>query len=145
MASVQVVKILNVSSGAESGFLAVKDKDNFYGFNIQSGLLRAQKNVAGQISYLALGTYNIQTQKYLRLRHNQSTNIIFWEISADGLNWSSLYQETPAFVLNTIHFELVAGTYKSETSPGTSIFDNFNILNQGGGGIQYTQTKHGAF
>lgn len=131
-ASIRVIQIPNTASTAECGFLAIKDKDNFYGFNIQSGFLRVQKNVAGQSTYVALGSFNIQTQKYLRFRHSLVSNIFFWEASADGSVWSTLYQETPAFPLTAIHFEVLAGTYQAETTPGIVIFDNFNIINSQG-------------
>jgi hypothetical protein len=53
---------------------------------------------------------------------------MLWETSADGQTWETLRKTPPRIPLTGLRVYLGAGTYLSETDPGTAAFDNFRLV-----------------
>src|SRR5690242_496993 len=67
--------------------------------------------------------------RFWRLRHDQSTNLIYFETSADANVWLTRKTVTPGFSLTSLRFHLLAGAYGTGNStPGTAKYDNFKLL-----------------
>lgn len=72
-------------------------------------------------------TYNATNHKWLRLRH--SSGNVYWDTSADGVNWTNQASAAVAEVipLTALRVQFVTG-YSGTESPTTVIFDNVNLV-----------------
>lgn len=102
------------------------DTNNKVYLQIDQGNLSANYVVAGTPTYGAASvTYNSTTHRWLRLRELGGTT--YWEYSADGDSWTTLYSLANPIALTAVYAGLQAGNYAGEASGSTSIFDNFSL------------------
>lgn len=126
--TVQLVQNANAGSGTiTSEFTARIDANN--GFKViipggSSGSLILRETVAGVNSDTSVA-FKPLLHKWFRLRHGSGK--VYWEASRDGATWSVLRSKTPALAVNSLYVHLTTGFYGTEPSPGTVIFDNFNL------------------
>jgi hypothetical protein len=74
-------------------------------------------------------TYSATSHRHWRIRHDQSTNTINFETSADAVVWTTGKTVTPGFALNSLRFRLGAGAWGTGNgSPGAAKYDNFKLL-----------------
>lgn len=112
-------------TGTEMLGSVVANGNNAYRFNVQAGVLRADIVLAGSASYFPLAPFNASSHRFLRIRHDAPSDWIHWEVSANGVTWSSL-KSTPRTVdLAAVQFELVAGTWAPVAQPGAPTFGVF--------------------
>lgn len=122
-AAIEAVKITNTSSAANTFFLLINGR-NWLRFNTEAGNLFMQQSVGG-VSTSASVPYSATQHRHWRIRHNSSTNEIFWETSADGNAWAVQRKAAVGFAINALRVELYVRTWRAEASPGMAIFDNF--------------------
>jgi hypothetical protein len=110
-----------------------RDVHNYYRMYIEEGILICQERIAGTKRNLFTSAYNASEHRYWRIRHDQMSRNVVFETAVDNLGvpgiWTLLHSEhwnVAAVPLNTMIFEIKAGTWQSEpVSPGVVIFDNF--------------------
>lgn len=107
-----------------------RNADNTVYWEYNNGFLRCWKQVA--TTYTQVGTdlaYNSTNHKYLRLREASGT--VYWDYSADGVNWSNHASETVANLFNMTGLSVTTGLVGNEatvTSASYAHFDNFNVI-----------------
>jgi len=92
----------------------------------ENNFLKLREEIAGVQSDVNVA-YNAVTHRWWRIRHVAATNVLSWETSPDGLEWTIRRSKTPGFALGSGQVEILAGYYGTEAFPGTFEFDNFNV------------------
>ena len=102
------------------------DASNSVQILVQNGTLAAQHQVAGSFSAL-LGsvTYSATAHKWLRIREAGGT--LFYEFSADGINWSTLYSEANPITLTALTASLQEGSTGTTDPAATSQWASVNL------------------
>jgi RHS repeat-associated protein len=129
----RMVQVESVQAVSQAGwcenFLELELNTNNY-FMIQVGagnmLFRARVNGVNDQTIIPFdGTAN----RFWRIRHDQSANLIYFETSANGSVWLTRKTATPGFSLTALRIHLLAGAYGTGNStPGTAKYDNFKLL-----------------
>ncbi len=127
------VEVVQAASREAGTFLAAYI-DNYNGVSIgmNEGMLRASQNVAGLGSVLAEAPYDVRRHRWLRIRHlsntlNGPTGTLFWEVSPDGAEWTTLASSGPQFAITALTLSMGAGTAGPVAEPGFAVLDNFNV------------------
>ena len=127
---VQVESLQPVSqAGWCENFLELElDANNYFMIQVGAGNMIFRSRVNGvndQTSIPFDGTAN----RFWRIRHDQSANLIHFETSANDSVWLIRKSVTPGFSLSALRFHLLAGAYGTgNSSPGTAKYDNFKLL-----------------
>jgi len=124
-ACVNVTQTTNASSAANTGLSLAIDANNWYRIVYEAGNLYFQKKVSGSKS--TVGSM-AASAAWWRIRHDLPTDTVKWETSADGVTWTVRASTARQLDMTHLVAEVFAGTYQSETSPGTATFQNFNLL-----------------
>jgi hypothetical protein len=130
---VELVQAPASSTKADAMFTIGRDADNYYRIYVEEGTVICQAKIGGTKRNLFTSAYSPTVHRYWRIRHDQSTGSVVFEMAADnpGLaeSWVVRYGEAwnnAAVPLTTVIFEIKGGTWQPETvAPGTVIFDNF--------------------
>ena len=92
---------------------------------VQNGTIAAQHQVTGAYgALLGSQTYSAATHKWLRIRESGGT--LFYEYSADGNTWSTLYSEANPFPLVSLQVSLQEGSTGTTDPVATSQWANVN-------------------
>jgi hypothetical protein len=122
------VEVLQTTVGTANTIFAVGiDSDNWYGFVVESGKLYMQSKISGRKNSTNI-PYSPSQHRFWRLRHEATDNQILWETSPDGQKWTERRRLAPQISLTEVFVYLGAGTYLSESNPGTAVFDNFKFV-----------------
>jgi hypothetical protein len=122
------VEVLQTTSSTANTIFAIGiDSNNWYGFVVESGKLFMQSKIGGKKNSTDV-PYSFSQHRFWRLRHEATDNQILWETSPDGEKWTIQRRLTPQIPLTEVFIYLGAGTYVSESNPGTAIFDNFKLV-----------------
>lgn len=124
-----VSTVPNVATSAQVGMKVYLDGSNILQFVEFNGTLHFQKTVAGVNSDVASVTYSATNHRWWRLRENGGTT--YWDTSPDGRSWNQQTSLANPFAVTSVTVEFFAGTFQSEASPGTAVFDNFNYITTG--------------
>lgn len=125
-AQIEVVSVPSQSTSAQVIFKIQYDSNNAIAFIESAGTLAFQTNVAGGgYTSVASVTYNPIAHRFWRIR--ELSGAVYWDTSPDGINWTSQASTLTPIDITSTFVEFSAGTYQSETNPGSAIFDNFNI------------------
>jgi hypothetical protein len=135
---VQIVQAPNAFTSGDAFFTIGLDVDNCYRMYVEAGNLILQKKISGAKTTLLSVTLNSTNHAFWRIRHDAISGQVVFETAPANAgtpgSWSQLYAEpwnTSAVPLNTVQFELKAGTWRTEgNNPGTVIFDNFKAAKQ---------------
>ena len=121
-------EVVQASSGDSNTLLSVsKDSQNMALMVTESGALFCAQILNGQADYVAVN-YNPALHRFWRIRHTVTTQANFvFEASPDAIAWQTLHTARIQFALTSARAEISAGTWKTEPSPGTAVFDNFRI------------------
>ncbi len=104
-----------------------KDGNNQFDWHINGNNIKAKKKIAGVQTTLASAPYDSSVQKYFRIRENSGT--LYWDYSTDGITWTNFTTLNPLpFDITSVYLEEMAGTWNTEASTTSAVFDNFNIL-----------------
>ena len=125
-AVVELVQAPNAASSADASFAVSIDASRWVRFSVESGSLIFQANAAGTITKQSVA-YNPAQQRFLRLRHEHKTEEFLWETSPDGQAFTVVRRSPNTLDVSAMRIELEAGTYQSETAPGSVVFDNFGL------------------
>ena len=130
---VQIVQPAASATTADAMLTVGKDVNGYYRIYIEGSSLIFQKRISGAKTTLLTATFNSTSDRFWRIRHEQSTGNVVFETAPDNGGvpgtWSIRYSEqwnTSAVPLAAILFEIKGGTWQPEsTAPGKVIFDNF--------------------
>lgn len=101
------------------------DGSNKLQWRINSGNIMARRTVAGVTTDTGSTAYSSVTHKYVRIRESGGTT--FWDYSADGITWANLTSIANPITITNIQYDIGAGTFATEASATTVIYDNLNI------------------
>ncbi|MBI3650153.1 MAG: IPT/TIG domain-containing protein [Acidobacteria bacterium] len=130
---VQIVQAASASTQAQAQMTAGSSIKNWYRIEVQGNTLKCVKSIGQVVTTLFTTPYNLNNHQFLRIRHDSASGKVVFETAPNnaGLpgNWSQQYSETwdTSVILGTITFEIKAGTFQSEVSPGSVTFDNFRV------------------
>jgi hypothetical protein len=125
--TVQVAQAPNIGNGStELQYILRVDDTAAVFWAISNGYATCYTKSAGVTTQRATMPYNPKTHKYLRIAHD-GTNINF-QYSYTGNAWVTLYAWAPTIAITGLQVYLIAGYWSTETSPGTAIYDNYNIV-----------------
>ena len=68
--------------------------------------------------------FSLALQSFWRFRHDAVPNRMIFETSADGISWTAQWQSPISVPIDKLAVGLNAGTWSSESAPGTAIFAN---------------------
>jgi hypothetical protein len=122
---VELVQALRAAPGAET-HLSAETGNNLVSFKLDDGILRCLQSVAGNYTLLMSVPYDPKEHRWLRLRERSGT--LYWEVSADGQEWTALVSKPDPITLTSLSLKIQVGITQAVPSPGTAIFDNFNVL-----------------
>lgn len=123
---VELVQALRPIDGADTFFIAQASVGNQVFFLITGGELQCSQTVSGTDTLLETVPYDPVEHRWLRWRERSGK--IYWETSPDGGIWTTVYSKTSPITLTNLMFTLQAGLGVSISSPGMTIFDNFNVI-----------------
>lgn len=125
----EMVQAPNVGNGTVRMFFAAyvdSINGNALRFWLQGGNLNAYQVVGGSETWLGFVAYNATDHRWLRIR--ESAGLVYWDVSpADRSSWTNVASWTPTFPVTSVVAFLSTGYTGTEPSPGTAIFDNFNV------------------
>jgi hypothetical protein len=124
-ASVEVVQA--ASSEATTSFALVIDSNNWYRFSVEGGKLFFESMIGGSLSSAHI-QYNPSEHRFWRFRHDQTNNLMLWETSSKAATWNVRHAVTPQIPMTALYVELNAGTNQVVSTPGSAVFDNFQII-----------------
>lgn len=127
---VQLVQATNAGNGGTQLVFNVStsqaaNTSNSIGFYLNNGTLYYM-NAGGSFASVGTTTYSSTTHKWLRVRESGGT--VYWDTSADGVSWTNRASSaSPAITVTTVYVNFVVGYFGTEPSPGSALFDNFNL------------------
>lgn len=100
--------------------------DNFLaiGVNVGTQRLEVVEEIEGEDTVLTDIAYNPSTMKWVRIRESGGT--IYWEYSADCVNWTTLHSATSIVPVSNIYVVIDDYEYDALSTPNTHIVDNVN-------------------
>ena len=122
--SVEVVQSTQQYYGIETIFQLTDNATNSYLlFATGGGNFLFQEQTNGVMSRIYI-PYDPAQHRFWRIRHSRANDTIYWESSADGVNWTVRRQMARAFSITNLQVGLYAGKYTATTPTSTAIFDN---------------------
>lgn len=123
-AHVELVQPLRAAEGAETHFLA-ENGTNSVSFRLEEGNLKCMQSVSGIFTVVEQVPYDAKRHRWLRLRERAGS--FFWDASEDGSTWTSVSSKPTPVTLSSVTLKFQVGITETVPSPGTAIFDNFNV------------------
>ncbi len=128
----QLVNAGNQSLGSWEAY-PVQIKSSYLGayylaFFVNQNTLHARKEINGVNTELKTGTYTAAQDQFLRIRESGGTT--YWDTSPDGTTWTNFTSAATSslFDLTSVYIGQLAGSYNTEASTTTAVFDNFNLI-----------------
>ena len=128
----QLVQAPNSSTAANAFYTIGFNVDNAYRMYVESGNLIVQSRLGGAKQTLLTVPFNATNHAFWRIRHDAGTGqVVFEAAPASGgapgtwVQLAAATWNTGAVPLASVNFELKGGTWRSESNPGTVVFDNF--------------------
>lgn len=121
------VKLAQTTTGAaQTLFTLAHDANNSLRFSTESSRLNFQTRVAGMEVSTSV-TFDANEHGFWRLRHELSSDRLFFETSGDGATWTEQRSVPRQFPITGLTVELNAGTTSSVASPGKAVFEEFRM------------------
>src|SRR5205085_7427891 len=98
--------------------------NNYVQFVIENGNIYYQKRVNGTQTTLGSLPYSASEHRFFGIRAT-ATNV-YWETSANGTSWTQRASDGAVINFQYVRVSLTGGSYQSETSPGSVVWDNVN-------------------
>jgi len=113
------------NNSTEAYFRLMADNANFIDWYISDTKLYASRVVGGTRTDVLSFTYSATTHQRLRIRESGGT--IYWD-THDGTTWTQRASWVlSGFAVTAVNPTFLAGYWQTEPSPGTAIWDDFNI------------------
>jgi len=134
-ASIELVQPAAANTQADAMFTIGTSVDNYYRLYVSGGNLIGQKKIGGTKTPLFTISYDSVNHRYLRIRHDASSNNMILETApssgAGPGTWVQRHSESwnSGVTLTTLKFEIKGGTWQAESNAaGKVIFDNFSAI-----------------
>src|SRR4051812_46926138 len=88
--------------------------------------ISAFRTVNGTATKFAIIPYDSAVHKWLRIRETGGT--VYWDYAPDGINWVNQTSWVHTFSTGSVYQLLGTGYFGTESTPGTAVFDNVNIV-----------------
>src|SRR5689334_10863895 len=112
--------------------------NNYFMIQVGAGTMIFRSRVNGVNDQTSI-PFDGSANRFWRIRHNQSANLIYFETSANDSVWLTRKTVTPGFSITALRFHLLAGAYGTgNSSPGAARYDNFKLLASNGGSTSLT-------
>ncbi len=123
---IELVQPPNIGNGSISTYMnAQVSSGNQEEIGWDNGQLVLREKAAGVDSDVTIA-YSPTDHRWLRIREVSGT--IYWETSADSLNWTTRRSKVSGIgALTAVTINLYAGFWGTEPSPGYVLFDNCNM------------------
>ena len=122
------LKVTGVTTSTSSTYcglsVAAQTPGNSIVFQAFNGTLQLEYFLGGVQNVVGSITYVPSTMVWWRIREASGT--IFWDTSADGINWTNQASVADPFVPNDVNVFISSGATGTATSPGQFIFEDFN-------------------
>jgi len=105
-------------------YLAVGSQADAFGINVTAGNIQAYRIKGANYTQFASLAYNANQHKVWQIREAGGT--VFWEVSADGTSFATLYSAAPPFSVTSIQLLLFADAVTPVNNPGTAAFAKLN-------------------
>jgi YVTN family beta-propeller protein len=80
---------------------------------------------------VTLFNYVAANHRQWRIRHDAATDRILFQLSPDGVTWTTARSINRNININSMRIELAAGSFQIEPSAGTALFDNVRFTPTG--------------
>ena len=125
---VEVVQALSQAIGTAT-FLSVGTSGTDEVFlTIEDGYLMAGQDSGGSYYIFNQVPYDPAKHRWLRLRNLVAGGVAYWEYSADGEHFETLWNGGSPVDLSAVYVYIGAGTQQDVEAPGFAVFDNFNVV-----------------
>ncbi|HLL75344.1 MAG TPA: Ig-like domain-containing protein, partial [Pyrinomonadaceae bacterium] len=125
--AVEVPQTTSQAGWVETFIMLWLDDNNFYQIVSGAGNVTADVMVNGAETRTVI-TYNAAAHRFWRMRHNAAAHTINFEVSGDGLSWTTFRTAPVVFSLDGMKLYLGAGAWGTGNSaPGTAIFDGAKL------------------
>ena len=116
-----------LTAGIDTFFgLVDNPNNNYYLFQYRDGLLRSFVYYSGSVYYPSSVTYNSTAHRFLRIGYTLSTNTCYWQVSPDGINWTTVGTNTGnSFPFNNCQLRIIQLNNNGVSSSSKIIIDNF--------------------
>jgi hypothetical protein len=112
--------------GEEAKFRVTRDhQNNYLAFEVAGGRLHLTRKYAGLFDERVMA-FDPIAYRVWRIRHDATTDSVYWEASPDGRRWTVLHSDARGFSLKAVTAELYAGSFGSIDRPGIVRFLSFN-------------------
>jgi len=143
MVQVESVQAVSQAGWCENFLELELDANNYFMIQVGAGNMIFRSRVNGANDQTS-SSFDGAANRFWRIRHDQSANLIYFETSADGTVWLTRKTVTPGFSLTSLRFHLLAGAYGTgNSSPGTAKYDNFKLLPSSSGPVSLTVPNAG--
>jgi hypothetical protein len=119
------VELVRAPRTGQAQLRAYVSEGNELAIGLVNGLLRCEQQTGGAYLVFLTVPYDFQAHRWLQIREQHGT--VFWEVSRDGWEWTTLFSNPAPFALTAIKPGLFSGTYQAAPAPGLVVFDNLNV------------------
>ncbi|HKQ53664.1 MAG TPA: LamG-like jellyroll fold domain-containing protein [Pyrinomonadaceae bacterium] len=125
--SVDVVQATSQGGWTETYFQIKRDEANYYHMSAGAGSFVLDSWTGGVRDRTVLA-FDPTNHRFWRFRHDQASNTMNFETSANATTWTTQKIVTVGFSLDSMYGVLLAGAWGTGNStPGAAVFDNFTI------------------
>ena len=111
------------AGGGANTWLALVSGTNFLVIGREGSQMWFEQTVNG-VRDFTVASYDPLAHRVWRIRQDMTTDRILFELSPDGVTWTTARSIVRGFAVNLLRVELAAGSYQPEPAPGIAIFDN---------------------
>ena len=106
-------------------YLAVGSQGDAFGINVTGGNTQAYRIKGANYTQLASVPYSATQHKVWQIR--EAGGQVFYEVSADGTTFTSLYNAAPPFSVSAVQLLLFSDALTPVNNPGTASFAKLDI------------------
>ena len=143
MVQVESVQAVSQAGWCENYLEVELNANNYFMIQVGAGNMIFRSRVNGVNDQTSIAFDGV-ANRFWRIRHDQSTNQIYFETSANDSVWLTRKSVTAGFSLTSLRFHLLAGAYGTgNASPGAAKYDNFKLLASSAGSVSLTVPNAG--
>jgi YD repeat-containing protein len=143
MVQVESVQAVSQAGWCENYLEVELNANNYFMIQVGAGNMILRSRVNGVNDQTSI-PFDAAANRFWRIRHDQSTNQIYFETSANDSVWLTRKTVTPGFALTSLRFDLLAGAWGTGNgSPGAAKYDNFKLLPSSAGSVSLSVPNAG--
>jgi hypothetical protein len=123
--SVEVTGVVTSAAGVQMYLMIALDTQNTFGLQYQAGFVRTFWRIANAYTDLDVVPYDPVSHRHWRVA--SAADQIRWDVSPDGIDWTTLGTRPAPFDLASLQIVLAAGMFAGTASPGLASFASFAV------------------